>query len=156
MNREEYEKIKQELGFKPAPETNKGAATIMPVRADGNTVYVSGNVAFSNGELQYKGRIGKEISIEDGKKSASLSVINCLEALDKAYGLEKIDSVLKVNGYLSCTEEVTQHPEIMNAASDVLIRVLGDAGRHARAALGIHTLPLGASTEVDMVVRVKP
>jgi enamine deaminase RidA (YjgF/YER057c/UK114 family) len=116
---------------------------------------VSGHVPFSGGELIYKGRIGDNVSIEEGKQSAALSVINCLESLDKAVGLERVDKILKVTGYLSCTEQVTEHPVIMNAGSQVLIDVFGEAGKHARAALGIHTLPLGSSTEVDMVVLLK-
>ncbi|MBP1990731.1 RidA family protein [Paenibacillus eucommiae] len=154
MNREVYEKFKEELGFKPAPGT-KAPGPMVSVKVSGNIAYVSGHVAFSSGELQYKGRIGADVSIEDGKKSAALSVINCLDSLDSVVGLDNIDTILKVTGYLSCAEDVTEHPSIMNAASDVLFGVFGDDGRHARAALGIHTLPLGASTEVELIVQLK-
>ncbi|WP_135553613.1 RidA family protein [Paenibacillus cymbidii] len=154
MNRELYEQLKTEAGYKPAPGT-KAPGPVMGVRIDGHIAYVSGHVAFASGELQYKGRIGADVSIEDGKKSAALSIINCLESLDSVIGLDKLDKVLKVTGYLSCAEHVTEHPSIMNAASDVLVGVFGDDGRHARAALGIHTLPLGASTEVEMIVSFK-
>lgn len=154
MNRELYERLKAEAGYKPAPGA-KAPGPVMGVRIDGRIAYVSGHVAFSNGELRYKGRIGAEVSIEDGKKSAALAVINCLETIDGAIGLDKVDKVLKVTGYLSCAEQVTEHPAIMNAGSDVLVGVFGEDGRHARAALGIHTLPLGASTEVEMIVSLK-
>ncbi len=154
MNRSKYEEVKQALGWKPDLSV-KAPGVILSVQLDGNVAYVSGHVPFSAGELTYKGRIGDNVSIEEGKQSAALSVINCLESLDKAVGLERVDKILKVTGYLSCTEQVTEHPVIMNAGSQVLIDVFGEAGKHARAALGIHTLPLGSSTEVDMVVLLK-
>ncbi|WP_158289695.1 RidA family protein [Paenibacillus flagellatus] len=154
MDRQQYEAVKTKLGWKPDP-TVKPPGLIMSVRVDGNVAYVSGHVAFSGGELAYKGRIGADVTIEEGKLSAALSTVNCLESLDKEVGLERVDKILKVTGYLSCAEHVTEHPAIMNAASELLIGVFGEAGKHARAALGIHTLPLGASTEVDMVVSLK-
>jgi enamine deaminase RidA (YjgF/YER057c/UK114 family) len=155
MNRQQYDAFKAKWGWSPDPAPKAGGGLIESVRVDGNVAYVSGHVPFSGGQLQLKGRIGADISIEDGKRSAALSTINCLESLDRLVGLDRVEKILKVTGYLSCTEEVTQHPEIMNAASELLIGVFGDAGRHARAALGIHTLPLGASTEVEMVVALK-
>lgn len=152
--REQFNKVKESLGFKESPAV-KEPKLVLPVRVDGRIAYVSGNVAFANGELLYKGRIGADVSLAEGKLSAAHSVLNCLTALDRAVGLENVEQVLKVTGYLSCTEDVTEHPEIMNGASEVLVEVFGDAGKHARCALGIHTLPLGASTEVDIVVSLK-
>lgn len=152
--KERFEQVKQRLGFKESPAV-KEPKLVLPVRVDGAIVYVSGNVPFSDGELLFKGRIGADVSIADGKLSAAFSVLNCLTALDRAVGLENVKQVLKVTGYLSCTEEVTEHPDIMNAASEVLVEVFGDSGKHARAALGIHTLPLGSSTEVEMVVALQ-
>jgi len=142
-------RVQGEMGMEPrsGPEGGRRVDRIGACRRE--------HVPFSGGQLQLKGRIGADISIEDGKRSAALSTINCLESLDRLVGLDRVEKILKVTGYLSCTEEVTQHPEIMNAASELLIGVFGDAGRHARAALGIHTLPLGASTEVEMVVALK-
>ncbi|MDF2652321.1 MAG: hypothetical protein K0Q73_8126 [Paenibacillus sp.] len=153
MNLEAYAQFKEQLGWKPSPAGKPGP--VLGVKVIGNIAYISGHVPFSEGELLYKGRIGADISIEDGKKSAALSVINCLESFDKAVGLDKLETVLKVTGYLSCTEDVTDHPSIMNGGSDVLVGVFGETGRHARAALGIHTLPLGSSTEVEMIVSIK-
>lgn len=151
---ERFEQVKQSLGWLESPAV-KEPKLVLPVRVDGRMAYISGNVAFSAGELKYKGRIGADVSIEEGKLSAAYSVLNCLMALEREVGLERVEQVVKVTGYLSCTEEVTAHPEIMNAGSQVLVDVFGDAGKHARAALGIHTLPLGASTEVEIVVALK-
>ncbi|MFC5651099.1 RidA family protein [Paenibacillus solisilvae] len=153
MNRAKLDQIKQELGWKPN-HPSKESLPYIGVRLNGDNAYISGNIAFSDGEVRYKGRIGKDLSIEDAKKSAALSMINCLDSFDKAYGLENLDKVLKVTGYLCCTEDVIEQPQIMNAASEVLTAVFGEDGLHARAALGIHTLPLGASVEVELVVKV--
>ncbi|MEF3305990.1 RidA family protein [Paenibacillus sp. GYB003] len=152
--RERFNQVKEKLGFQESPAV-KDPKLVLPVRVDGRIAYVSGNVPFSAGELLFKGRIGANVSIEDGKRSAAFSILNCLTALDREVGLENVERVLKVTGYLSCTEDVTEHPDIMNAASEVLVELFGDAGKHARAALGIHTLPLGSSTEVEMVVSLK-
>lgn len=152
--RTQWNQVKEAMGYKESPAA-KEPKLILPVRVDGKIAYVSGNVAFSAGELLYRGRIGADITVDEGKRSAAFSTLNCLTALDREVGIENVERVSKVTGYLCCTEEVTEHPEIMNGASEVLIRVFGEAGKHARAALGIHTLPLGASTEVEMVVALK-
>ena len=153
MIREKFNQIKQELGWQPDP----GPAQPKPyvgVRLDGDIAYISGHVAVSGGKLLYKGRIGQDITIEEARKSAALAVVNCLDLFDTAYGLEKLDKVLKMTGFLRCTEDVTEHPYIMNAASEVLVSLFGENGRHARSAIGVHTLPLGASVEVELVVKV--
>ncbi|MDF2725493.1 MAG: LysR family transcriptional regulator [Paenibacillus sp.] len=150
---EKFAQVGQSLGYEaPAPKEPK---IILPVRVDGNIAYISGNVAFSGTELLFKGRIGADVSVEDGQRSAAFSVLNCLLALDRSVGLDKVDKVLKVTGFLSCTESFTDQPTVMNGGSQVLLDVFGEAGQHARSALGIHTLPLGASTEVEMIVALK-
>jgi len=155
MNRKKYAAIQQQLGWKTT-EVDFSTRPYLGIRVIGNLAFVSGSLAFSAGELLYKGVIGKTISIEDAKKSAALSVINCLDLIDTSIGLEKVESVVKLTGYLACSEEVGDHPLILNAGSEVLLDVFGEAGKHARAALGIHTLPLGGSVEVEMVVSLKP
>ncbi len=154
MNRDKLNEIKAELGWKPQPATDQ-VKPYVGVRQDGDLAYISGHVAVSGGVLQYKGRVGKDITIEQAKKSAMLSIVNVLDLFDEALGLERLDKVLKMTGFISCTEDIIEHPQIMNAASEILVAVFGDQGYHARAALGIHTLPLGASVEIDLVVKVK-
>lgn len=154
MNRTAYEAIQAKYGWKPSPPA---AATrpFIGVKVLGSIAYVSGHLPFTGGEQLYKGRIGDNVTIEEGKKSAALSVINCLDALESAVGLDNIAEIVKVTGYLCCTEDITDHPAIMNEGSQVLVELFGESGKHARAALGIHTLPLGASTEVEMIVSLK-
>lgn len=155
MNREAYEQIKQREGFVPGPEVT-AYKPYLPVRIDGNIAYVSGNVAFSDGELKYKGRIGDTISVEEGKRSAALAAINTLELLEKEVGLEKVDMILKVTGYLCCADHVEELPTILNEASQVFVDVFGEEkGKHARAALGMYTLPLGASCEIEFIAKLK-
>ncbi len=154
MNRAKLDQLKQELGWKPNPASTVSKPYV-GVRQDGLLAFISGHVAMSGGELQYKGRIGKDLGFEEAKASAALSVINCLDLFDEALGLDKLDKILKMTGYLCCTEEITNHPQIMHAASEILVQVFGEDGLHARAALGIHTLPHGASVEIELVVKVK-
>ncbi|MFD2132127.1 RidA family protein [Pseudogracilibacillus auburnensis] len=154
MNRKIFEEIKQSFGYKPT--VSVGTKPYVGIKVDGNTVYVSGNIAFSNGEVLYKGRIGETLSVEEGKKSAQLAMINCLDILDNEVGLEKVETILKVTGYLCCADQVTEHPDMMNAASQLLVDIFGEAGKHARAALGMHTLPLGASVEIEFTAKLKP
>lgn len=155
MNRQIYEQIKQREGYEKGPVATT-YKPYLPVKIDGDIAYVSGNVAFSGGELKYKGRIGDTVSIEDGKRSAALAAINTIELLDDAIGLEEVESILKVTGYLCCTEDVEELPTILNAGSQVFVDVFGEEkGKHARAALGMYTLPLGASCEIDFIAKLK-
>lgn len=155
MNRYIYDQIKMREGFVEYPVAN-AYKPYVPVKIDGNIAYVSGNVAFSNGELQYKGRIGESLSIEEGKRSAALAAINTLELLDKAVGLERVESILKVTGYLCCAEDVEELPAILNEGSQVFVDVFGEEkGKHARVALGVYTLPLGASCEIEFMAKLK-
>jgi enamine deaminase RidA (YjgF/YER057c/UK114 family) len=155
MNRELYEQIKKREGYVEGPAST-AYKPYVPVKIDGNIAYVSGNVAFSNGELKYKGRIGDTITVEEGKRSAALAAINTLELLDKEVGLEKVDSILKVTGYLCCAEHIEELPSILNEGSQVFVDVFGEEkGKHARAALGMYVLPLGASVEIEFIARLK-
>lgn len=153
MDRAAYEKLKRTYGYKPTEMSPE--RPFVGVKVDDSIAYVSGNVAFSDGNVLYKGRIGETVTLEEGEKSAALAMLNCLNALDEDVGLERVDTILKVTGYLCCHEDVTEHPMIMNAASQVLLDVFGEAGKHARAALGIHTLPLGASVEIELTAKLK-
>lgn len=155
MNRHIYDQIKKREGYVEGPAVNVYKPYV-PVKIDGNIAYVSGNVAFSNGELQYKGRIGESLSIEEGKRSAALAAINTLELLDKEVGLEQVESILKVTGFLCCAEGVEQLPTILNEGSQVFVDVFGEEnGKHARAAIGVYVLPLGASCEIEFIAKLK-
>lgn len=154
MNRAAYEEIKKREGYIEGKASGV-ERPFVPVKIVGDTAYVSGNIAFSDDKVMYKGRIGANLTVEEGKKSAALAAVNCLELLDKAVGLEKVETIVKVTGYLCCAEGIEEQPAILNAGSQVFVDVFGEAGKHARAALGMHTLPLGASVEIEFIAKLK-
>lgn len=154
MNRTRLDEYKSSLGWKPAPPATAEKPYAV-VRQNGDVVYVSGHIAVSGGKLMYQGRIGNDLTIEEAKRSAALCAVNSLDLFDEAFGLERLDKVLKMTGYLRCTEDFCDQPSVMNAASQVLVDVLGEDGLHARSAIGVHSLPLGASVEVEMIVKLK-
>jgi enamine deaminase RidA (YjgF/YER057c/UK114 family) len=130
-----------------------------PVIISGNLVFVSGQIAVENStptkEVKYKGKVGKDITTEDAKKSAELCVINCLVQLKSALGdLERIKKIVKLSGFVNCDASFTDHPTVLNGASDFLVQIFGEAGKHARIAVGASSLPMNSSTEIDMIVEV--
>jgi enamine deaminase RidA (YjgF/YER057c/UK114 family) len=132
----------------PAP-----VASYVPYVASGKQVFISGQVTMENGALKYLGSVGKELSLEDGKAAARLCAINVLAQAKAACGgdLDKIARCVKVTVFVNAVPGFTQHPEIANGASDLFVEVLGDAGRHARAAVGAGSLPRNVACEVEAV-----
>jgi enamine deaminase RidA (YjgF/YER057c/UK114 family) len=130
-----------------------------PVAISGNLAFVSGQIAIDNSkkskEVRYKGKVGENITIEDAKKAAELCAINCLIQLKTALGdLEKIKKIVKVSGFVNCDESFADHPAVVNGASDFLVQIFGDSGKHARIAVGVSSLPKNSCTEIDMIVEV--
>ena len=130
-----------------------------PVVISGNLAYVSGQIPIENiaqtKEVKYKGKVGKDITIEEGKKAAELCVINCLIQLKYALGdLERIKKIVRLSGFVNCDASFSDHPEVVNGASDFLVQVFGESGRHARIAVGASSLPRNSCTEIDMIVEV--
>lgn len=132
----------------PAPAA--AVANYIPVRISGNLAIVSGQLPMAAGTVRYKGKLGAGVSVEDGQAAARLCAINLLAQLHAACGgLDRIAACLRLGGFVACTPEFTDHPKVINGASDLMVGVLGDAGRHARAAVGVPSLPLDAAVEVD-------
>ena len=119
--------------------------------------YISGQAPVQNGELIYKGKVGSDISIEEGVEAAKLCVINIIAALKT--GLEsdwdKLDSFVKLTGFVNCQDNFTDQPKIINGASDILVEIFGDKGRHTRVAVGSNALPLGIAVEIDAIAQLK-
>ena len=126
------------------PELPKALANYVPYKIVGKTMYISGQAPVKNGELIYKGKVGSDISVEDGIEAARLCVINIIAAVKT--GLEgdwsKLDSFVKLTGYVNCQDNFTDQPKIINGASDMLVEIFGDQGRHARVAVGSNALPV--------------
>ncbi|MCA9798880.1 MAG: RidA family protein [Cyanobacteria bacterium HKST-UBA06] len=121
-----------------------------------NLVYTSGMLPIKDGELTTKGKVGVDCSIEDAQEAARLCTLNAMAAIKKHIGgLAHIERIVKVTGYVNAPPEFTQHPTVINGASDLLAKAFGANGKHVRAAVGVASLPLNAAVEIDFVVQVE-
>ncbi|MEX2648669.1 MAG: RidA family protein [Alphaproteobacteria bacterium] len=140
-----------ELGV-TLPAAAAPVANYVPWVVTGNLVFVSGQVTLVDGKPQFIGQLGKEFGIEDGAKAARLCAINILAQVKAACGdLDRVARCVKLTGFVNATPDFRDHPKVVNGASDLMVEVFGDAGRHARAAVGVASLPLGVAVEVDAV-----
>ncbi len=132
------------------------AANYVPFVITGNLVFVSGQVTMLNGELQYVGTVGDDLSVEDGYQAARICAINLLAQLKEACSgdLERVKRVVKLGGFVNCTADFTDQPKVINGASDLIAEAFGDAGKHARFAVGAPSLPLGVGVEVDGIFEI--
>lgn len=135
------------------PEAAAPVASYVPVVIEGGFAYVSGQLPFVDGEL-VKGRLGENVSPEDGQVAARACGLMILAQLKKAGVLEKVRRVVKLGGFVSSTADFTGQPAVVNGTSDLMVEVFGDAGKHARSAVGVPVLPLGAAVEVDAILAV--
>jgi len=144
-----------ELGI-TLPAAAAPAANYIPYVVSGNLVFVSGQVTFLNGELQYLGKVGADLSVEDGYHAARLCALNLIAQVKEACGgdLDRVVRTVKLGGFVNCGPDFNDHPKVINGASDLMAEVFGDAGRHARFAVGAPSLPLGVATEVDGIFEI--
>lgn len=152
-----------ELGFQ-IPEAPKPLASYIPVTKVDNLVFTAGQIPIKNGELIYKGKIGnyitngvseKDSGIEKGIKAAELCTINCLSVIKSLIGdLDKISRIVKVTVFVNSSDGFTGQPVVANGASDLLVNVFGEKGKHVRSAVGVNELPLDSSVEIEMIVEV--
>jgi enamine deaminase RidA (YjgF/YER057c/UK114 family) len=134
------------------PEPPAPVASYVPYVVSGNLVFVSGQVTMADGGLQYVGTVGKELSLEDGKAAARLCAINVLAQLRAAAGdLDRVKRCVKLGVFVNAVPGYSQHPEVANGASDLIVEVFGDTGRHSRAAVGAGSLPRNVAVEVDAI-----
>jgi len=133
------------------PEPPKPAANYVPFVTSGALVFCAGQVPVWNGELRFKGRVGGGLSVDDGYQAARLCGLNLIAQAKAAAGgdLDRVRRVVKLGGFVNCTADFTDHPKVLNGASDLMAEVFGDAGKHARFAVGAPSLPLGVAVEVD-------
>ena len=139
------------------PELPKALANYVPYKIVGNSIYISGQAPAQNGEVIYKGKVGSDITVEDGIEAAKLCVINIIAAVKTALDgdWDKLDSFVKLTGYVNCRDNFTDQPKVINGASDMLVDIFGEQGRHARVAVGSNALPLGIAVEIDAIVQLK-
>jgi len=137
-----------ELPVCPAP-----VAAYLPVQKAGKLVYASGQTAWVNGVLQYAGKVGGTVSIEEAYESAKLSAINCLSAIKTIVDLDKI-RIVRVTGFVNAVPEFGDQPKVVNGASELLEKLYGANGKHARSAIGVGSLPTNASVEVEIIAEI--
>lgn len=137
------------------PEAAAPVAAYVPVVIDGRRAYVSGQLPFVNGQL-VKGRLGENVPLDDGVAAARACGLMILAQLKAALGsLDRVEQVIKLGAFISSTSEFDAQPRIANGASELMAEVFGDAGKHARSAVGVPVLPLGAAVEVDAIVAIR-
>ncbi len=138
------------------PETPKPLAAYIPAIKTGDYVYTSGQVPFAEGELKYAGKIGFDLSIEEGQKAAELCALNALSAIKSVIGdLNKIEQIIKVTVFVNSADAFTDQPKVANGASEFLGKIFGEAGKHVRSAVGVNELPVDSAVEIEMIVKVK-
>jgi enamine deaminase RidA (YjgF/YER057c/UK114 family) len=147
------DRLKQ-LGIE-LPEARKPVANFVACVQTGNTVFVSGQVTAWNGQYLHIGKVGRDISLEEGQKAARVCALNVLAQARAFLGdLDRVKRVVMVQGFVNAVPEFTEHPKVINGASDVLVDVFGEAGKHARFALGAGSLPFNVAVEVAAVLEV--
>ena len=144
-----------ELGIE-LPQATAPVANYVPFTTSGKLVVVSGQVSVRNGKPEFVGKLGAGISIADGQQAAKLCALNILAHLKVACGgdLDRVKRVLRLGGFVNCTPEFTDMPQVVNGASDLMVQVFGDKGRHARAAVGMSGLPSGVAVEVEATIEI--
>ncbi len=142
-----------ELGI-TLPKAAAPVASYVPVVVHGGFAHVSGQLPFVDGQV-VKGRLGDDVSIADGQAAARACALMIVAQLEAAGLLDQVERIVKLGAFINCTADFTDQPEVANGASDLMEQVFGDAGKHARAAVGVPALPRGAAVEVDAVVALK-
>jgi len=145
-----------ELGLS-LPEAAAPAANYVPYVQTGNLVVISGQITLENGALKYVGRVGQDFTTEQAYDAAKLCGLNLIAQLKAACGgdLERVTRVVRLGGFVNCTADFTDQPKVINGASDLMAEVFGDKGKHARAAVGVNTLPLGVAVEVEGLFEIE-
>jgi enamine deaminase RidA (YjgF/YER057c/UK114 family) len=139
------------------PKAAAPAANYVPYVIAGNMLFVAGQIPFLNGEKMHMGRLGENLSIEQGVEAARACALNILAQTDEAVKGDwgKVVRCVKLGGFVNCTPDFTDHPKVINGASDLIVAAMGDAGKHARFAVGAPALPLGVAVEIDAVFELK-
>ncbi|MBI1909785.1 MAG: RidA family protein [Deltaproteobacteria bacterium] len=134
----------------------QSAGLYQPAVRSGNLLFVSGQLPRSEGKIAFKGKLGQEVNLESGRRGARVAMINALAVIKGELGtLDKVKQVLRLTGYVASATGFTDQPKVMDGASELLVELFGNAGRHSRAAVGVAELPLGACVEVDLILEIK-
>jgi enamine deaminase RidA (YjgF/YER057c/UK114 family) len=145
----------EKIGLK-LPEVPKPVAAYIPAKQSGKLIFTAGQLPMVNGELISKGLLGQDVEVEDANKAARICTLNALAAIKGVIGdLDRIKQIVRVVGYVASIPSFTQQPAVVNGASELLLEIFGEAGKHARSAVGMAVLPLNASVEIELTVEVE-
>lgn len=151
-----FEQRINELGL-ALPTPPQPVATYVPFVQVGSLLFLSGVVPSRDGKIVYQGKLGREFSKEEGYEATKLTLLNALANVRLAVGsLDCVKRIVKMTGYVASHEGFVEQPFVVNGASDLLVKIFGEAGRHARVAVGVAELPLGVSVELELIVEVLP
>jgi len=147
------EKLKSLNITLPTPPKPVGA--YIPVVISDQTAYVSGQIPIEDGKVAYKGKVSTDQTLEQAQMAAKLCIINALAQLKSELGsLDRISKIMRVSGFVNSSPDFTDQPKVINAASDLLFEIFGQKGQHSRIAVGVASLPLGSTVEIDMIVEI--
>ena len=149
-----YEEKLTSLGLK-LPEAPKPVATYVPAVQTGNLLFLSGVLPMRNGQLAFTGKLGRDLTVPEGVEASKVAILNALAIAKQELGsLDRITRVVKVVGHVASADGFAEQPQVLNGASDLLVAIFGDAGRHARVATGAAELPRGAAVEIEVILAV--
>jgi enamine deaminase RidA (YjgF/YER057c/UK114 family) len=138
------------------PGAPKPVAAYIPAKQTGNLVFTAGQLPMVNGELISKGILGQDVEIDEANKAARICTLNALAAIKGVIGdLDRIKQIVRVVGYVASVPTFTQQPAVVNGASELLLEIFGENGKHARSAVGMAVLPLNASVEIELTVEIE-
>ena len=139
------------------PDMATPVANYVPYKIFDKVLYVSGQAPSKEGSLIYIGKVGEEITEEDGVKAAELCCINIIAALKSAINSDwgKLDGFIKLGGFVNCKANFTKHPQIINGASNLLVKIFGEKGKHTRFAVGSNSLPMNISVEIEAIIKLR-
>ena len=151
-----YEERAKSIGIRIPPAATPVGAYLLAVQG-GTLLFTAGQGPVRGGVPVFKGKVGRDITVEDAYEAAKLAALNCLAAAKSLLGtLDRIEHVVKVNGYINSASGFTEQAKVMNGASDLLAQIFGDRGRHARTSVGVSELPQNIAVEVDLVLALHP
>jgi len=143
----------KELGLS-VPLAAKPVAAYLPASRTGNLIFTAGQLPMRDGSLVKEGKVGHEVTVEEAKDLAQLCALNCLAAVETITPIEKITRIIRVVGYVNGVSGFTSQPAVMNGASELFVALWGEAGKHARSAVGVAELPLNSPIEVELTVEM--
>ena len=151
-----FEKNIKDLGL-IISEPPDAVANYLPSKIIDKLIFISGQAPLKNGKVVYSGKVGKDLTEEEGILAAELCCLNIISALKKSINgeWEKLDCFIKLGGFVNCNKEFTNHPKIINGASDLLVKIFGDQGKHTRFAVGSNSLPMNIAVEIDAIIKIR-